>query len=318
MSKIDKYKILEEINSGAFGTVFLVKKNKKKYALKIEKILKTEAKVPKGSPIWNENDFCKKIANRYPTHFMKLYTYDIITDCTHKQKRVKYFDQLDKDTQKDINRRQKSTVCVRRIYSLISGDLENNAVRMCKHAIIMCVIQVLNAINIMHSNGYVHQDIHNGNIGYIETTKKYLLIGGSRIPTYGKIYKLIDYGRTQSRKFMRKKEFENAKSRDMSIIPRLLGQWIFRQKHWEKAKRAETTSKKHPIYKKLRKQKYNHKICVLLFEVLYPETYQKYILGRKFKRVVHPLYFISESDMVSIIKNLMFGKRVMDILLKYK
>jgi len=67
------------------GTVFLAKYKNKKYALKIEHILEADLKKSSSSQIWREIFFSTKFANKYPEQFIKLYSYDIIDNCTHKQ-----------------------------------------------------------------------------------------------------------------------------------------------------------------------------------------------------------------------------------------
>ena len=46
----------------------------------------------------------------------------------------------------------------------------------------------------MNKNGYTHNDLHNANIGIIKSKQKYINILNYKIPTFGYIIKLIDYG----------------------------------------------------------------------------------------------------------------------------
>lgn len=65
---------------------------------------------------------------------------------------------------------------------------------------ISCLAQVvLQLIAYQKMFGFTHNDLHTNNIMYIHTDKKYLFykVGGKhyRIPTFGRLYKIIDFGR---------------------------------------------------------------------------------------------------------------------------
>ena len=57
------------------------------------------------------------------------------------------------------------------------------------------IIQLTYTIKLLHLNDYIHGDIHMGNIGWIKTAKnKKIQILNQSIPTFGYIFKVIDYG----------------------------------------------------------------------------------------------------------------------------
>ncbi len=96
MIELDNYKIIEKLGNGVFGTTYKVKIGSKYYALKRQKILDSELikdigydqKISSdmlGSKIWREIYFSKKMSN-ISEHFMKLYNYKIIYNCSHMQK----------------------------------------------------------------------------------------------------------------------------------------------------------------------------------------------------------------------------------------
>jgi hypothetical protein len=64
-------------------------------------------------------------------------------------------------------------------------------------AYLMQIIMIL--LIYQHAFHFTHNDLHTNNIMYVSTTSKYLYyrFGGKhyRVPTYGKIFKLIDFGR---------------------------------------------------------------------------------------------------------------------------
>ena len=78
--------------------------------------------------------------------------------------------------------------------SLLSNDLINNDELGC---IIAQILMILITYQKMFS--FTHNDLHTNNVMYIETEKKYLYYKVNdrhyKIPTYGKIFKIIDYGR---------------------------------------------------------------------------------------------------------------------------
>jgi serine/threonine protein kinase len=121
---IDDYKIIKELGSGVFGTTYLVKKDNKEYALKIEKILEKDIKEDLSSPVWREIDFAKNLGNLYPDQFMKLYDYDIIDNCTHNQKYPDYVKYFIKELQDSLSEKTQSIYCSRKVYSLIDTTLE--------------------------------------------------------------------------------------------------------------------------------------------------------------------------------------------------
>jgi hypothetical protein len=53
----------------------------------------------------------------------------------------------------------------------------------------------------MNKNGYTHNDLHHYNIGIKKTKNKYIKILGKKIPTYGKIIKILDYGAVLHKKY---------------------------------------------------------------------------------------------------------------------
>lgn len=65
---------------------------------------------------------------------------------------------------------------------------------------ISCLAQiVLQLVAYQTMFGFTHNDLHTNNIMYVHTDKKYLFykVGGKhyRVPTFGRLYKLIDFGR---------------------------------------------------------------------------------------------------------------------------
>lgn len=186
---INKFKIIKELGHGMNGVVFLTQYKKKKYALKIEHIYEKDIQKTSSSYIWREIFFCEKFANKYPEQFTTLYKYDIISDCDYKHN-----DNFLLNLKESVSDISKSKYCIRRIYDLIDGTINNIIYKLSNKQISSFIIQLSYIIILLQKNGYSHGDIHFGNIGYIKTTKKYVIILNNKILTHGYIFKLIDYG----------------------------------------------------------------------------------------------------------------------------
>lgn len=185
------YKIIKKLGYGRKGTVFLVKKDNKEYALKIEHIFEEDIKKNRSSQTWREINFAKKMYKLNPTHFMKLIDYDFIDNCTytqinpHKDVIIKgtYYDKL-----------YSSTFCSRKMYSLIDTTFKEALPKMSDKQIYSALIQLFYIVELIHKNNFVHGDLKGGNVGVIYTNKKYIKIYGKNVPTNGIIVQLLDYG----------------------------------------------------------------------------------------------------------------------------
>jgi serine/threonine protein kinase len=185
---IGDYKIIKKLGSGQFGTTYLVEKDGKKYAMKMEKIYKKDIKKSFKSEVWREIDFASKLGKKYPNQFTRLYEYDIIDNCKHTQKYDEKF------LQKFIDR-TKSKFCSRKIYSLVDTTLDKYIDKVdSKNKFYSIIAQICYIIYLMNKNGYTHNDLHIGNIGIVYTDEEYVEIFGKSIKTYGILVKAIDYG----------------------------------------------------------------------------------------------------------------------------
>ena len=78
------------LGTGMFGTTYLAKYNNEKYALKIQHILPSDRNKSYKKELWRELDLYEYINTLKPYQqifFTKLYQYEIIDNCTHKQVR---------------------------------------------------------------------------------------------------------------------------------------------------------------------------------------------------------------------------------------
>ena len=283
-----------------FGTVYLVSHNNIKYAYKVEHILPKEYnnyKNKKYTDIANELNFSLEFANKYPNNFIELKDYDFIKECNHKQT---YSTKLTiKNSGKYVveyyKKIAKSPYCSRKIYTLIDTSLDNlkNFHKFNHKQLYSMLIQLYYGIYLMHSNGYVHGDLHSGNIGIVNTTEKYITILNKKIPTYGRIYKIIDYGGLLIASNYKgdtkevKKLYETAQLNDIRKLRAFSNLLIFEKsvikiqnyltKHNIQSKDftlAYEDFKKLDEYKIISKYTNDSDIHFFLLNILYPEIYK--------------------------------------------
>ena len=120
------YKILKILGKGFLGIVFLIenKKDKKKYVLKRQKILKKNIIKNFKYEIWREIDF-SEFVNTLPKNkikfFMKMYEYKILDNCEYFS-----YGKLPKKTLKTINNYFRfSKYCMDIIYEDKQKDFYN-------------------------------------------------------------------------------------------------------------------------------------------------------------------------------------------------
>ena len=190
---IGKYKVIKKLGAGVYGTTYLIDKDGEKYALKIQRIDKSEIKENLKSKLWREIEF-GKFTNKHPDSFCKLYAYEIDDNCDHVQEEPTV--ELDKDLLDDWHKTQKSKYCLKLMYEYIKGKpLADIFDSLSQQQVYSLVTQVTYAIMLLKKNGYMHNDLHFGNIMAIKVPKKTTIkLGKKEVKTHGYIFKVIDYG----------------------------------------------------------------------------------------------------------------------------
>ena len=313
---IDKIKIIKMIGRGMYGTIYLCKYKQKFFAYKIEHILEQDIH-NKKSNIWKEINFSIKFANKYQEQFITLYNYDIVNNCTHKQDHIWDISLFNDKLQKEFNNLSNSNYCIRKIYSLVDNTLGEIINTLNKQQIYSFIIQFSYIIYLLEINKYIHGDIHQLNIGVIKTSKKYINIFNYKVPTYGYIYKLIDFGRALHKKDVitksEKKTYNDLYGNEVDFILTILSSNLHLINYIKKNKikvnefdvrKAFPNSNEDKILNtfcnnnddKCRIYKFN------LYKILYPEAYQKQLLGEKYKKVIEPILRIDLIDILYILK----------------
>jgi serine/threonine protein kinase len=173
-------KHIKVLGKGLFATTYLVKKDGKRFALKVQKYSDFNKE-----NIKTELEFAD-VAKKHPDQFMVLMEHSFTEKC-HEKVGLDF-----KDNSKEITKHKKSNLCVNLLYTLKDGTVNN--IQLNIEQMNSFIIQMAYICYLLEKNGFYHQDIHPSNIAYTKTNKKSIKIFGFDVPTHGYIYSLIDYG----------------------------------------------------------------------------------------------------------------------------
>lgn len=222
------YEILEKLGFGMYGTVFLVKNNKTKQrqAMKVEKILEEDIlKKDTSKKMWREIEFMETMPIKYPQQFVKLYHYEI-KKCEYKNEKLLQYWKINGHISYADKKLFFSKYCSIKWMELIDDTMANIMNKIThKQVAIDFLIQIINIVHILTQNGYNHVDMHCENICVIKTDEKYINILNKKIPTYGFIVKLIDYGRILNKKY-EMDEFEQLYIKNTNDITKIFKHFI--------------------------------------------------------------------------------------------
>lgn len=311
-----EYDIIDELGNGMFGTVYKIKYKNKYFAMKIEHISDDDKIKNIKSQQWREIDFLENFAKKYKDQFMQLYHYDFIENCDHIQKyavNLKYFEKYDRNK---IIKLSKSKTCIRKIYQLIDGTVKELINKLDQNQIYSFILQVAIIIKILEKNGYIHGDFHSGNIGYIKTNKKYIKYNKLKIPTFGYIYKAIDFGSIMHPKYKLSKNnkiwYKNLFKKE--LISPLITSLINSEEYWDYIDNNNIKLNFSKYIKKLEKTNIFNIVSLQfpditkkefifnIIEILYPTEFQKIILGKKYIKTIKPILHINILDIIYMFK----------------
>ena len=235
---------------------------------------------------------------------MKLYSYRFVKNCSFVNK---------EQVQKNLI---KSSWCIEKLYELKEGDTLKNLLAknvFNKKQYYSMMIQLIYAVHVMKSKGFMHNDLHPGNIMVTETKTKTIKIFNHDIPTYGYIFSIIDYGLVLSNKFKltEKEKIEMKEHNDiLPLIDLILIDNSKLDDYIEKnnlpqcgyKKNAATLAKTKEfleIKKATKLSSYPPPIIHMMFSLFYPGIQQKLISGKEFEIK----YSIEKSDILYVLMN---------------
>lgn len=319
MDILNNYKIIKELGHGMIGTVYLIEHDdntnktskKNKYALKIEHIEKKDLKPNTKSEIWRELNFYKNLGNKYPKQFVSLIEYDFIGDCEHNQKYSFDPKLFDKQTQNKLIKKASSEHCIRKIFDLMDGGLIGLVEKLELNQVYSMIIQISYAIKVLHSNNYIHGDLHLGNIGWIKTNNKYVNLGGLKVKTFGYQFKLIDFGLVLSKSDISNKREEKNYNELFDTELGNLKYFLVDNKFWDWFKKNNLKYDFTKLYDQLKKtneleiiKKFtsNKNDQVFLYDILFPNQYQKILCGSHYKKTILRKMYIPMEDILVMVK----------------
>ncbi len=312
---IDDYKIIKKLGYGMKGTVYLVSdKNQpdNKYAMKIEHILESDIKKDNKSSVWKEIYFSEKFGNKYPDQFISLLNYDIIDNCKHIQKYPLKLDIFNKKKQDEFKELAASNYCMRKIYTLIDGVLKDIIKTLSHQQIYSMIVQVVNILDLVHLNKYTYWDLNDTNIAYIKTDKEFIDIKGHKIPTFGYLYKIIDYGLVDHISNIHNKfDLKTFNSRIINDSKKIIESLYESRKIWLYMSKYNIPSldfkDSYILFLKTNDYKYiktitNDKYLQMkLFYIINPKLYQELLLTKDFKRTIPIKKYLPIQDIIFFI-----------------
>jgi serine/threonine protein kinase len=198
---MDNVVIKREIGRGMQGTTYEVEFNNEKYALKRQKVFKYDIQ-NKQSLLWIELYFYKWIDDlddNDKLFFMKLHNFKFYR-CDPNSIRTPFVRRI-----RNVKLRA-SPYCFDMLLDLKKGNivqlLYDN--KLSDNERYSMIIQCLYSVYLMHKSFWTHNDIKSTNIAYDTTEYKSISIKLDKsymIPTFGKIYSLIDYGSVKHKKY---------------------------------------------------------------------------------------------------------------------
>jgi len=320
---INNLKLKKKLGSGMFGTTYLTTYKNKNYAIKIEKIAEKNINYDLKVQDWREIEFSINFANNYPNQFITLYAYDIIDNCEHIQEYSN--NQIPRHLPPSVITRledkQKSKYCIRKVYSLIDTTFSKIYDDITKEQFYSCLAQISYMALLMKEHGYTHNDLHGENLGvlYVNKNKK-LNILNTIIPTFGLQFKAIDFGNVLHSKYkLNKEEKIIHKLYLQEEICRIIRRMVSFEKSEiffaklitpDKFPSVFSETKKHLLFKMTRDLSVDIEKRFLIFQILFPEEFQKLFLKEKFLKTVYPTLKIDLGDFIFLLNNSFNYKKI--------
>ena len=194
----NKIIIKNQLESGYSSKVYIVEINGEKYIMKQSPIIDTNSS-NFDIPLWREIDMSlsiNKLSKENIKFFMKTIDFKIVK-CNG----------IYEDYSKPELIKVETNKCLQVIYEFKGLTLNNLLINQnlkSKEKYSM-IIQIIYALNLLKTKGYIHNDVHSSNITFNKTDKK-IKVGGRYILSKN-IYSLIDYGFNKHKKYKIKDQY---------------------------------------------------------------------------------------------------------------
>ena len=182
-------KLITKIGEGWSGSVYKCKIGNTNGIYKIEKINNYDL-LDNNSNYHRQIDFSINVGNKYPNKFLLLAQNGILHNCSYTSNIPSNMQEYLKKEKRKSN---KIKTCAFLIYTpILDGTLRHIIDKLSNIEYKNMVKQIINSINIIHKNGYMHRDIHDENIMYkkINGAYKWYIIDYGLI--FNEKYKLND------------------------------------------------------------------------------------------------------------------------------
>ena len=355
--------IEKKIASGAVGITYIGSIKNKKVVVKLAHILLND--IDKTIKDLREFD---TFARNYPEHFMICKSIAIINECNYIQPIPEFIDDVNDKQHKWFKDLHSSQYCLQTIYNPIlhetymqwGGHIHKSLTSKKTTAlywnkyIAAANAQIYYADYLMRNNGWIHPDMHTGNIMYKNTSEKYSIAKINnkkiKIPTYGKQWYIIDYDQLYRKKEKLKNAYNNKSLFNIRLINEnphfwlavLINQMLY-QPWWGIIKKnkmkilseavlykkilsqPETTHLINFIPKQIRMEEKTIRICIITICILlFPDVFFKIqkFNGQEWNIILDETKnynnMIDHHDIIYYIQNLTNHKNVINRLIKTK
>lgn len=324
---INNFKLGKKLGSGMFGTTYLATYKKNNYAIKIEKISESNINYNLKIQDWREIDFSESFANKHPEQFIYLYSYDVIDNCTHVQEypNNKIPQHFPPDVIARLEEKQQSKYCIRKVYSLIDSTFSKIYNTITTEQFYSFLAQISYIALLMKESGYTHNDFHGENLGvlYVNKNKKINILG-YLIPTFGLQFKAIDFGNVLHSKYKLNKNEKKLYNFYMkNELTRLIRRMISFESNDtnipakliipDKFPKLLEEIKKHFLFKTTKDLSNDVTNRFIIFQILYPDEFQKVFLKDKYIKTIYPTIKIDLVDFIFLLNNASNYKKIIKL-----
>lgn len=187
------------LGEGSQGLVWSVRMKKRPrsyhtYALKQRLVRRRDASMSntKTSSVLRELEFYKRVANRFPGAFSRLYDWELVEATPELKEQISVSDDY------DAKERGEYTHVFTTLTDKKEGILKSIYRELNKAQWLSMFAQVCHAIAILEERGFSHDDIWEANVAFnrIPWAREVPIFRGS-VPSLGYIWSIIDYGNVQ-------------------------------------------------------------------------------------------------------------------------